>query len=164
MSQSPKPPRARVRRIRGAVPLPVAPTKLKVRPFIECFDRGSGVSALVMQGQLNGDQFEVCITGRELVSLRGSASRDAHGPFVLLEAQEHAVGLRHALRVDADAQDTDGSHAAISYFELTRDLAARQELAYAERWYSVYFNPLGLVDGASSCGPRSIAPKSRLLS
>jgi hypothetical protein len=69
------------------------------------------------------------------------------------------MGPEHALRLDADAEDVDSSHAAISYFELTFDLVARRELAYAERWYSVYFNPLGLVDGASSGGPRSNFPR-----
>jgi hypothetical protein len=160
----PKPPRPRIRRVFDARPLAELPRPLKVRPFVECFDRGSGVSGLLMQGQLNGDCFEVSIGDRERVVLRGSASQDAHGPFALLEAQEHPVGRGHALRVDADAQDADSNHAAISYFELTGDLVARQELAYSERWYSVYFNPLGLVDGSSSCAPRSIAAPARRLS
>jgi hypothetical protein len=77
----------------------------------------------------------------------------------VLDVQEHPLGDEHALRLDADAQDADASHAALSYFELTRDRVAREEIAYAERWYSVFFNPLGLVDGAGSGGPRSLLPR-----
>jgi hypothetical protein len=142
----------------------VIPRPLKVRPFLECFDRGSGVSALVIEGRIEGGQFAVTITGSAAVALEGSIGLDAHGPFALLETQEHALGAAHALRVDAEAQDSESNHAAISYFELTGDLAARRELAYAERWYSVHFNPLGLVDGASSSTPRSVAPRARLSS
>jgi len=159
MSPTPKPPRARVRQVFDARPLVGPTSKLKVRPFLECFDRGSGMPGLVMQGEIRGDSFDVSITGRGVVSLSGASSRDAHGPFALLDAQEHPMGPEHALRLDADAEDVDSSHAAISYFELTFDLVARRELAYAERWYSVYFNPLGLVDGASSGGPRSNFPR-----
>lgn len=164
MSQPPKPPRATVRRSLDPRPLAVIARPLKVRPFLECFDRGSGVSALVIEGRVEGGQFTVSITGRDAVALQGSVARDAHGPFALLEAQEHPLGPAHALRVDADAQDSESNHAAISYFELTGDVAARRELAYAERWYSVHFNPLGLVDGASSSTPRSVAPRARLSS
>jgi hypothetical protein len=160
MSQTPKPPRARVRRVLDARPLPPSQSKLKLRPFLECFDRGAGMPALVMQGEIYGDSLRVAITGLELVLLSGSASRDTYGPFVLLDAQEHPLGAEHALRLDADAEDVDVSHAAISYFELAKDHVARRELAYAERWYSVYFNPLGLVDGASSGGPRSLFPRA----
>jgi hypothetical protein len=159
-----KPPRARIRRVFDARPLAELPRPLKVRPFIECFDRGSGLSGLLIQGQLAGTHFEVSIGDRERVVLRGTASEDAHGPFALLEAQEHPIGRSHALRVDADAEDADSNHAAISYFELPDDLVARLELAYSERWYSVYFNPLGMVDGSSSCAPRSIAPPASRLS
>lgn len=161
MSQTPKPPRARVRRVLDASPLPPSPSKLKVRPFLECFDRGSGMPGLVMQGEIYGDALRVAITGLELVLLSGSSSRDAYGPFVLLDAQEHPLGPQHALRLDADAEDVDVSHAALSYLELASDHVARRELAYAERWYSVYFNPLGLVDGQSSGGPRSLFPRAR---
>jgi hypothetical protein len=160
MSQTPKPPPARVRRVLDARPLPLQQSKLKVRPFLECFDRGSGLPGLVMQGEIHGDSLRVAITGVELVLLSGSSSRDSYGPFVLLDRQEHALGAQHALRLDADADDVDVSHAAISYFELATDHVARRELAYAERWYSVYFNPLGLVDGASSGGPRSLFPRA----
>jgi hypothetical protein len=164
MSQTPKLPRATVRRSLDARPLVVIARPLKVRPFLECFDRGSGVSALVLEGRIEAGQFAVSITGQEPVPLQGSVSQDAHGPFALLEPQEHPLGRAHALRVDADAQDADSAHAAISYFELTGDLVARRELAYAERSYSVHFNPLGLVDGASSSTPRSSAPRARLSS
>lgn len=115
---------------------------------------------LVMQGEIYGDSLRIAITGLELVLLSGSSSRDTYGPFVLLDAQEHPLGAQHALRLEADAEDVNESHAAISYFELASDHVARRELAYAERWYSVYFNPLGLVDGASSGGPRSLFPRA----
>lgn len=159
MSPTPKPPRARVRRVLDARPLAKGPVQLKVRPFIESFDRGGGLPAFIMQGQLRGGQFQVVVTGRAAVSLAGSVSEDGHGPFALLHPQEHLLGSQHALRVDADAEDVDVCHAAISYFELTGDRVARQELEYAERWCSVYFNPLGLVDGSSWGGPRSIPPR-----
>ena len=68
------------------------------------------------------------------------------------------MGSQHALRIDAEAHDVDFSPAALSYFELPRDLLAQSELSYASRWYSVYFNALGLVDGCGSGGPRSLAP------
>jgi hypothetical protein len=159
MADTPKPPRARVRRIRDAEPLVLTPPKLKLRPFTECFDRGVGVPALVIRADLQGDQLLVSISGGTVVTLIGTADRDGHGTFIVLDAQEHPIGTEHALRIDADARDGDESHAALSYFELTRDRAAREELAYAERWYSVYFNPLGLVDGTGSSGPRSLLPR-----
>ena len=159
MSDMPRAPRPRVRRIYGGPPLIVLPIKLKLRAFTECFDRGVGMPALVMTAALDGDRLLVTITGRDPVAWSGSAGRDAHGEFILLDAQEHAFGGEHALRLEEDARDADAAHAALSYLELARDRIARQELAYAERWYSVYFNPLGLVDGAGSGGPRSIAPR-----
>ena len=159
MSDVPKAPRATVRRVLDAEPLVIAPAKLKLRPFTEYFDRGVGVPALMMGGELEGDVLIVSITGRAPLRLQGSVGRDAHGAFIVLDEQEHAIGAEHALRLDADARDADTSHAALSYFELASDRVARQELAYAERWYSVYFNPLGLVDGAGSGGPRSLLPR-----
>jgi hypothetical protein len=159
MDQTPKAPPARVKRVRDGQPLVLIPPKLKLRAFTECFDRGSGMPALVMRAELAEDQLKVWITGRDVITLRGEGGRDAHGPFILLDVQEHPLGGEHALRLDADAQDVDAAHAALSYFELTADRVAREELAYAERWYSVYFNPLGLVDGAGSGGPRSLIPR-----
>jgi hypothetical protein len=159
MSNVPKAPRATVRRVRDGEPLVLSPAKLKLRPFTEYFDRGAGMPALIMGAELEGDALLVSISGRARVPLRGSIGRDAHGAFIVLDEQEHPIGNEHALRLDADARDVDASHAALSYFELTNDRVARQELAYAERWYSVYFNPLGLVDGAGSGGPRSLAPR-----
>lgn len=155
----PKTPRARVRRVYDGEPLVLSPPRLKLRPFTECFDRGAGLPALVMRADIEGDRLLVSISGRDVVALTGSAARDGHGVFIVLDAQEHPVGDEHALRLDADARDGDEAHAALSYFELTRDRAAREELAYAERWYSVYFNPLGLVDGTGSSGPRSVMPR-----
>lgn len=152
-------PKAKVRRVHDAEPLVLTPPKLKLRPFTECFDRGSGLPALVIRADIQDDQLLVSITGRAPLPLAGTADRDAHGPFIVLDAQEHPIGEDHALRLDADARDGDDSHAALSYFELTRDRVAREELAYAERWYSVYFNPLGLVDGTGSSGPRSLIPR-----
>ena len=159
MDQMPKGPRAKVRRVLHAEPLVLTPPKLKLRPFTECFDRGAGMPALVLGAELDGDRLLVSIPGRDRVVLTGTADRDGHGAFIVLDVQEHPVGAEHALRLDADAQDADASHAALSYFELTRDRVAREELAYAERWYSVYFNPLGLVDGTGSGGPRSLRPR-----
>jgi hypothetical protein len=159
MDQNPKAPPAKVKRVLDAQPLVLIPPKLKLRAFTECFDRGSGMPALVMRAELAGDQLGVWITGRDVITLLGKGGRDAHGPFILLDVQEHPLGGEHALRLDADAQGVDDSHAALSYFELTRDRVAREELADAERWYSVYFNPLGLVDGAGSGGPRSLVPR-----
>jgi hypothetical protein len=158
MDEKPKP-RARVRRVRDAEPLVLTPPKLKLRPFTECFDRGAGLPALIIRADLRDNHLLVSITGRELVTLTGTPSRDGHGPFIVLDAQEHPFGDDHALRLDADARDGEDSHAALSYFELARDRAARAELDYAERWYSVYFNPLGLVDGTGSSGPRSLLPR-----
>jgi hypothetical protein len=160
MDQTPKAPKARVRRVLDARPLVLTPPRLKLRAFTECFDRGAGVAALVMRGEIHDGRLLVSITGREVVALVGEGGGDAHGPFILLDVQEHPLGDEHALRLDADAEDVDASHAALSYFELTRDRVAREELAYAERWYSVFFNPLGLVDGAGSGGPRSLLPGS----
>jgi hypothetical protein len=159
MDDSPKLPRAKIRRVYDNQPLALLPPRLKLRPFTECFDRGAGMPALVMQAELVGGDLLVSITGRDSIRLAGTPDRDAHGDFIVLDVQEHPIGTDHALRLEADAQDPDGSHAALSYLELARDRVARQELAYAERWYSVYFNPLGLVDGAGSGGPRSVAPR-----
>ena len=151
-----KPP-ARVRRSLNVEPLPT-PSELKLRPFLECFDRGNGLSGLILEGQIQGDQFQVSIDGAAPICLPARTGRDEHGPFAWLAPQEHAVGSQHALRVDADAIDVDSSPAALSYFELPRDLLAQSEISYASRWYSVYFNALGLVDGCGSGGPRSLAP------
>jgi hypothetical protein len=159
MDDTPKPPRARVRRVHDAEPLVLTPPKLKLRAFTECFDRGAGMPALVIGAVIQDDRLLVSITGRDVVTLTGTVDRDAHGPFIVLDAQEHPIGADHALRIDADARDGDDSHAALSYFELTTDRAAREELAYADRCYSVYFNPLGLVDGTGSSGPRSLLPR-----
>jgi hypothetical protein len=159
MDQTPKAPPARVKRVLDARPLVLVPPRLKLRAFTECFDRGVGVAALVMRGEIRDGRLLVSITGREVVALVGEGGDDAHGPFIVLDVQEHPLGDEHALRLDADAQDADASHAALSYFELTRDRVAREEIAYAERWYSVFFNPLGLVDGAGSGGPRSLLPR-----
>jgi hypothetical protein len=159
MDRTPKAPPARVKRVLDARPLVLTPPKLKLRPFTECFDRGSGVAALVMRAEIHDSRLLVSITGRAALALAGAAGRDVHGPFLLLDVQEHPLGKEHALRLDVEAQDVDASHAALSYFELTRHRAARDELAYAERWYSVFFNPLGLVDGTGSGGPRSLLPR-----
>jgi hypothetical protein len=157
MSQSPKPPRARVRRLLSVEPLP-APPPLKLRAFSEYFDRGSGLPVLLLEGRIAEARFEVVINGVEALRLPAQTGADEHGAFVTLAPQEHPIGAEHALRIDADAHDVDASLAAVSYFELPRDLLARSELAYASRWYSVYFNALGLVDGCGSGGPRSLAP------
>jgi hypothetical protein len=138
-------------------PLPV-PAALKLRPFLECFDRGNGLSALILEGWIEGAQFQVSIAGAPPICLPAQPGRDEHGPFVWLAPQEHAVGSQHALRIDADAHDVDSSPAALSYLELPRDLLAQSEVDYASRWYSVYFNALGLVDGCGCGGPRSLAP------
>jgi hypothetical protein len=157
MSERPKLPPARVRRLLNVEPLP-EPAALKLRAFLECFDRGSGLSALLLEGRIQDAQFQVIINGSAPLCLPAQTGQDAHGPFAWLPPQEHAVGDQHALRIDADAHDVDASLAAVSYFELTRDLVARRELSYASRWYSVYFNALGLVDGCGSGGPRSLVP------
>lgn len=140
-------------------PLP-APPPLKLRAFLECFERGSGLSALMLEGRIGAQGLEVSINGAAPICLAGQASSDAHGPFVAVLAQQHAVGPHHALRVDADAHDVDASLAAVSYVELPRDRVAQSELDYASRWYSVYFNALGLVDGCGSGGPRSVVPSA----
>lgn len=142
-----------------AQPLVITPARLKLRSFTECFDRGAGMPALVLDGVLDGDDLVVSITGRAPIRLSGTGGKDAHGAFVLLDEQEHALDAGHALRLETEARDADAAHAALSVYELASDRVARQELAYAERWYSVYFNPLGLVDGAGSGGPRSLAPR-----
>jgi hypothetical protein len=159
MSDEPKAPRATVRRVLDAEPLVITPARLKLRPFTEYFDRGAGLPALMMGAALDGDALVVTIGARAPVRLVGNVGHDAHGPFIVLDEQEHAIDGQHALRLDAEARDVDESHAALSYFELTSDRVARQELAYAERWYSVYFNPFGVVDGAGSGGPRSLVPR-----
>jgi hypothetical protein len=125
---------------------------------MECFDRGAGLSALMMEGRVTLDHFEISISGAAAISLPAVTGTDEHGPFAWLSAQERAVGEHHAVRVDDDAHDADTAFAAISYFELPRDLLARSEVAFASRWYSVYFNALGIVDGCGSGGPRSLLP------
>lgn len=157
MSSPIKPP-ARVRRSLDVSPLPAVPSQLRVRPFVECFDRGDGLSALVMEGEIQVDHFQIRISGARPILLPAVTGADAHGAFAWLTAQEQTIGEHHGLRVDDDAHDADTSLAAISYFELPRDLVARRELGYASRWYSVYFNALGLVDGCGSGGPRSLLP------
>jgi hypothetical protein len=159
MSQHPRVPPARVRRVLSVEPLP-PPPPLKLRGFLECFDRGGGLTALVLEGRIGARGLEVSINGAAPICLHGEAGSDAHGPFVLLAPQEHAVGSEHALRIEADAHDVDASLAAVSYLELPRDRVAQSELDYASRWYSVYFNALGLVDGCGSGGPRSLVPAS----
>lgn len=134
------------------------PVALKLRPFLECFDRGTGLSALILEGRIQGAQFQVTIDGAAPICLPAQTGVDAHGPFAWLAPQDYPVGSQHALRIDAEAHDVDSSPAALSYFELPRDLLAQSEVAYASRWYSVYFNALGLVDGCGSGGPRSLAP------
>lgn len=161
MTRPPKPPTPRVRRVLDVEPLPESSSPLWVRPFEECFDRGSSMSVLMLRGEIDAGVFRVLINGRSAVCLRGATAEDREGPFALLEPQEHALDGHHALRVEADAQDADGSYAAISYVELARDAVASRELAYAERWCSVYFNPRGVVDGSSWGGPRSVRPRSR---
>lgn len=152
-------PPPRVRRLLDVEPLP-APPPLKLRAFLECFERGNGLSALILEGRVGPQGLEVSINAGEPICLTGEASSDAHGPFVAVAAQQHAVGPHHALRVDADAHDVDASLAAVSYVELPRDRVAQGELDYASRWYSVYFNALGLVDGCGSAGPRSVLPSA----
>ena len=110
-------------------PLPAAPTALKVRAFLECFDRGAGLSALVMEGRVALDHFDISISGAAAISLPAVTGTDEHGPFAWLSAQERAVGEHHAVRVDDDANDADTAFAAISYFELPRDLLAQSEVA-----------------------------------
>lgn len=160
MSPPTKPP-AKVRRSLDVSPLPPIPSQLRVRAFMECFDREDGLPALMMEGEIHTDHFQIRISGARPILLPAKTGADAHGPFAWLTAQEQAVGEHHGLRIDDDAHDADTSLAAISYYELPRDLVARRELGYASRWYSVYFNALGLVDGCGSGGPRSILP-SRL--
>lgn len=144
-------------------PLSEPPGALKVRPFEECFDRGSSMPPLIMRGELRatGSGYWVNILGRADIELRGTIGADRHGPFALLEPQEHAIDGHHALRVEAEAHDVEGSLAAISYVELGRDAVARREIDYAERWCSVYFNAAGVVDGSSWGGPRSVLPRAR---
>lgn len=159
MSDRPRVPPARVQRVLDVEPLP-APPPLKLRAFLECFERGSGLSALTLEGRIGPLGLEVSINGGEPICLAGEAGSDSHGAFVAVAAQQHAVGAHHALRVDADAHDVDASLAAVSYVELPRDRVAQGELDYASRWYSVYFNASGLVDGCGSGGPRSVVPSA----
>jgi len=63
MSDRPKLPPARVRRSLNVEPLPT-PAALKLRAFLECFDRGSGLSGLILEGRVQNGQFEVSIDGR----------------------------------------------------------------------------------------------------
>lgn len=147
-------PRAKVRRVLDARPLSAPPARLKVRAFLESFERERGLPALVLEGRLRGSELELRIGEAARVVLSGDAGHDEHGPFLWLSAEERSVGEHHSLRVDADAHDADVAHAAITYYELPDDPVARSEIAFAARWYSVYFNPLGLVDGLSSGGPR----------
>lgn len=121
------------------------------------------MAPLIMRGELrtSGSGYRVSILGRADIELRGTTGADRHGPFALLEPQEHAIDGHHALRVEAEAHDAEGSLAAISYVELTGDVAARREIDYAERWCSVYFNAAGVVDGSSWGGPRSVLPRAR---
>src|SRR5690242_6346880 len=135
MSRPIKPP-ARVRRSLDVSPLPPIPSQLRVRAFVECFDRGDGLSALVMEGAIQADHFQIRISGARPILLPAVMGVDAHGPFACLTAQEQVIGEHHGLRIDDDAHDADTSLAAISYFELPRDLVPRRELGYASRWYS----------------------------
>jgi hypothetical protein len=152
---------ARVRRVLDVSPLPPARGALKVRPFEECFDRGSAMSPLIMRGELRGSAYWVIIRGRTEIELRGTVGTDHHGCFALVEPQEHGIDGHHALRVEAEAHDVEGSLAAISYLELAGDALARQEIDYAPRWCSVYFNAAGIVDGSSWGGPRSLHPRAQ---
>src|SRR3954464_14417437 len=95
-------PRARVRRVIDARPLSTPPPRLKVRAFLESFDRGRGVSALVLEGKVRGDELEVTVLGSARVVLAGAAGEDAHGPYIWLDAEERALGADLALRIDAD--------------------------------------------------------------
>ena len=139
----------RVHRLLFGVGLVVGDKALDQRPI-----------ALGIEGRIEPHGFEVSINGGSPICLTGEAGSDAHGAFVWVAPQEHAVGAEHALRVEADAHDVDASLAAVSFLELPRDQLARGELDYASRWYSVYFNALGLVDGCGSGGPRSLLPAS----
>lgn len=150
-----------MQRVLDVEPLEEHVGALKVRPFEECFDRGSAMAPLILRGEIAGDVFRVFITGRSPVDLHGSICAAASGAYALLEAQEHELDPHHVLRVEADAHDADGSCAAISYVELASDRAAQRELAYAERWCSVYFNPAGVFDGSSWGGPQSVRPRAR---
>jgi hypothetical protein len=147
-----------VRRLLDASPLSEARGGLKVRPFEECFDRGSTMAPLIMRGELRGPAYWVSILGRADIELRGTVGADHHGSYALLEPQEHGIDGHHALRVEAEAHDVQSSLAAISYLELASDALARQEIDYAQRWCSVYFNAAGIVDGSSWGGPRSLRP------
>lgn len=160
MTRSPKRPLARVRRVLDVEPLDEAHGPLVVRPFEECFDRGSGMTPLVVRGEIRGGVFQVSITGRRPVELRGTIHHTPAGPCALLEPQEHALDVHHVLRVDADAHDADGCYAAISYLERPRGDATPREIEYAERWCSIYFNPAGTPDGASWGGPQSVRPRA----
>jgi len=154
-------PRPRVKRIatseEGGDSLGESPL-MKVRPFLECFSGGRWAPTLILEGRLLQEHFEVRVGTSKVVLVTAVSGSDAHGPYVLLRAQEHPLGYERVLRVEADAVDDEAAHAAISYVEVHSDPRAKGELAYAKRWYSVYFNPLGLVDGSSCGGPQSIGP------
>ncbi|MEO8183693.1 MAG: hypothetical protein ABI895_33090, partial [Deltaproteobacteria bacterium] len=62
MSDRPKLPPARVRRLLDVQPLPT-PAALKLRAFLECFDRGSGLSGLILEGRIQDAQFQVKVFG-----------------------------------------------------------------------------------------------------
>ncbi len=151
-------PRARVRRSLDDRPEEPAVPWLKVRTFTECFERGRWQSPLLFEGRLNGSAYYVQVGSQQILLLETSIGSDRHGPFVLVQPQEHVIAPSIVLRVHVDANDGTLGHAAISYVEVPSDARARTELGYAERWFSVYFNPLGLVDGCASGGPESIAP------
>lgn len=118
------------------------------------------MAPLIMRGEQRDATYWVSITGRAPIALDGTLGSDSQGPFALVEAQEHDIDAHHALRVEAEAHDVESSLATISYVELASDRVARRELAYAERWCSVYFNAAGIVDGTSWGGPRSILPRA----
>lgn len=118
------------------------------------------MTPLIMRGELRGSTYWVSILGRAEIELSGTIGADQHGSFALVEPQEHGVDAHHALRVEAEAHDAQGSLAAISYLELAVDAIARREIDYAQRWCSVYFNAAGIVDGSSWGGPRSQRPRS----
>jgi hypothetical protein len=134
---------------------------LKLRAFEEIFDRGRGLPALVISGQLEAGGLRVDVGNHQSVLLVGSRGADADGPFALVLPQEHALGATHAVRVEAEARDRDESHAAVSYFELPGDRVAAREVSYAASWFSVFFDPSGRVDGAALSSPRSVAPQGK---
>lgn len=151
-------PRPRVRRSFDFSPEESTPLELKLRPFVEIFNRGRGLPALVMRGEIEDGDYVVHVGLHPGVKLDAQLGRDEHGAFATAAVQRHALGRSHALRVEADACDQSSSHAALTYLELPRHAQAREETAYASSWFSVFFNPRGLVDGSSFGGPQSIAP------